>query len=849
MERASWGPFDYDHIGRQFLLIEEHHAEQLTAAATYALRESRYRDAFMYADRRCRIKPIADASDYLLRACILSRIGEHDLARADLKTALEIDPNHQLANLTALHIAEDGDRLSHATAIIRSDHTSSAAREAIGVISESFSAIGAFTATADGINGWCLWKTSSPLHLQITSDVDLYVAAVAPDPTHPLGDLFGHAAEITLDWPPDATYAAIEMPGQKQLVLNDTLLRPSSSRKCQRRRVTTIRKQADSVVIVIPIYGDYDATRRCLASLTAAQQVSVYIRVVLVNDATPDQRIQGLMTTYAQMPGFSVLTHKINLGFARSVNDALATLNDEDVIILNSDTIVPPGFISRLRDAAYAAPDIGTVTPFSNNGEYTSFPVPFRENPLPELKEVVALDRFAAKANTGRIIEMPNGTAFCMYVTRACLDSIGPLSTSFGRGYYEDVEFCLRATKAGFRNVCAADVYVGHEGSKSFGASKRALVTRNLATLEVAYPSYRMISAAFMEEDPLALARQAIEAAAFETKPTCLVLAPHGLDERFISRRCTALSSKNDRVLLAAFRLSAGTIRINIQAPDGGMPQTLHRYFSVDDAPEAFSFWFEELGVSQVEIMAFDETPRALAQAALHGPFAASLLVPRSQAESSSESGPTRFSDDQDDTNAWVQALYSVDAILTLDDETHQRMIVRFGHEKTIEPAFERPRAEHSLLLSACYTFETSRLAVIGTEASITQSFLTQLTDNTAPALLSEIVFVGTAFDDLRLMAGGLIFCTGSIEPSELADVMRLYQVSHVLILDEGIVNAGAYEAVLAAGLRCARIVETSRSPMCDKTGLVIPADSSIAQIVEAINGWIALQRSETGYG
>ena len=123
----------------------------------------------------------------------------------------------------------------------------------------------------------------------------------------------------------------------------------------------------------------------------------------------------------------------------------------------------------------------------------------------------MAIDAIAAKANAGRIIDIPNGTGFCLYITRECLDAVGLLSEDFYRGYVEDVDFCLRARARGFRNVCAPSIYVGHAGSKSFGQEKRALVVRNYAVLDRRYPTYHAETAAFDFADPLLPSRQAIE--------------------------------------------------------------------------------------------------------------------------------------------------------------------------------------------------------------------------------------------------------------------------------------------------------------------------------------------------
>src|SRR5262249_47347250 len=152
--------------------------------------------------------------------------------------------------------------------------------------------------------------------------------------------------------------------------------------------------------------------------------------------------------------------------------------------------IVPPRFINRLAAAAHSSSDIGTVTPFSNNGEYVSFPIPNTFNPLGPYSEVARLDAIAAKVNSGKVVDIPSGIGFCLYITRACCDRVGHFADDFARGYLEDVDFCLRAREQGFRNVCAPSVYVGHAGSRSFGAEKRSLVVRNLRLIEQRFPKH-----------------------------------------------------------------------------------------------------------------------------------------------------------------------------------------------------------------------------------------------------------------------------------------------------------------------------------------------------------------------
>ncbi len=83
-----------------------------------------------------------------------------------------------------------------------------------------------------------------------------------------------------------------------------------------------------------------------------------------------------------------------------------------DVLLLNSDTEVADGWLERMQRAAYSAPDIGTVTPFSNNATICSYPSFCRDNMLPDEFTVESLDPLFAEANSGVTIDIPNAVGF-----------------------------------------------------------------------------------------------------------------------------------------------------------------------------------------------------------------------------------------------------------------------------------------------------------------------------------------------------------------------------------------------------------------------------------------------------
>src|SRR5665213_3965084 len=91
--------------------------------------------------------------------------------------------------------------------------------------------------------------------------------------------------------------------------------------------------------IVIPVYNALDDVAVCVDSVL--RHTDSRHRIVLVDDASPDPRIAELFADYAkrELAQLSLLRNPTNLGFTGTANRGF-TLSRNDVVLLNSDTIV-----------------------------------------------------------------------------------------------------------------------------------------------------------------------------------------------------------------------------------------------------------------------------------------------------------------------------------------------------------------------------------------------------------------------------------------------------------------------------------------------------------------------------
>jgi GT2 family glycosyltransferase len=274
-------------------------------------------------------------------------------------------------------------------------------------------------------------------------------------------------------------------------------------------RVSRRRPPAD---VVVPVYGGAGHTLACLASVLAALPRAS--RLIVIDDASPDRQLAAALNQLARRPRVVLLRHRRNRGFTASANAGIRAAAGRDIVLLNSDTLVAPGWLEELRTVAHGAADIGTVTPLSNDATLLSYPDPTGGNDPPDLAETGRIDALARRVNGGDAIDIPVGVGFCLYVRRACLDAAGPLRADlFAQGYGEENDFCLRARHLGWRHVAAPGAFVAHVGGQSFGAAARHLRLRNEALLERLHPGYAGLIQAHAQADPLAEARRRLDLA------------------------------------------------------------------------------------------------------------------------------------------------------------------------------------------------------------------------------------------------------------------------------------------------------------------------------------------------
>ena len=330
---------------------------------------------------------------------------------------------------------------------------------------------------------------------------------------------------------------------------------------------------AAAVVVIMPVYKGYEDTLAAIYSvLTNAQNTS--FELLVINDCGPDAALNAKLRDLANLGLFTYLENEKNLGFSGTINRGLAHRPDLDVILLNSDTVVFGDWIDRMLAHARFDDSVATITPLSNNATLCSYPDINRNNLISLGVSPAELDEFARACNKGKSSVLPTGVGFCFYMRRGVINKIGELdAVAFPRGYGEENDYCMRALKAGFRNIFAHDVFVYHTGqisfanfaASSFGPAQTALLGK--------HPDYLLRVQRYFKADPAREARMRLDLYRLARKlgPNSAVFVTHAVSGGVVTHiRAMAARLAKENINVLFMRVGGGgNLNVTVSPAEG----------------------------------------------------------------------------------------------------------------------------------------------------------------------------------------------------------------------------------------------------------------------------------------
>ena len=221
-----------------------------------------------------------------------------------------------------------------------------------------------------------------------------------------------------------------------------------------------MEKEKRKASIIILSYNTMEITKLCLDSIRRFTEPGTY-EIIVIDNASSDGSVNYLQT----QSDIKLILNKENMGFPKGCNQGIiAAEENNDILLLNSDTIVTPRWLRQLRTALYSDEKIGAVSCVTNCCSN-------RQQISVKYTSTAELAQFADTFNRTdekKWIPFFRLVGFCMLIKRSVVDKIGYLDEAFSPGNYEDDDYSFRIREAGYKLLLCKDTFIHHFGSASF---------------------------------------------------------------------------------------------------------------------------------------------------------------------------------------------------------------------------------------------------------------------------------------------------------------------------------------------------------------------------------------------
>lgn len=236
--------------------------------------------------------------------------------------------------------------------------------------------------------------------------------------------------------------------------------------------------------VVVCVHDAPEDVRTCLWSLLHSTTRPFHL--IVVDDGSGPETAQMLDRWALAEPEIELIRNEgPDHGYTRAANIGLRASTGAHVILLNSDTVVSPGWLERIVACAESDEQIALVGPLSNAATHQSIPTVKKDgrwavNEHPPWMTVDSTAMLLSGLSKRARPRVPFVNGFCYALTREAIDRVGLFDEErFGSGYCEENDFCIRARDAGFSAALADDAYVFHAKSKSYTSTGRDEVAQH----------------------------------------------------------------------------------------------------------------------------------------------------------------------------------------------------------------------------------------------------------------------------------------------------------------------------------------------------------------------------------
>jgi len=218
--------------------------------------------------------------------------------------------------------------------------------------------------------------------------------------------------------------------------------------------------QPPEVTVCILNYNGKDHIEKALESVYRTTK-GRSVEVIVWDNGSMDGSVEYLKTLPKDMP--KVVFSEKNIGVQARAN-MIAMAQADYIVVMDNDVILTSGWLDTCLRWSKLIPDCGIIAPMSN---YASGPQKIDREPSYD-GNIEQLEMFAKywgedPQHRGNFLQTPRLPSFLWFITPECLKRVGNMR-SFGKIFYEDDDYSIRATISGLKVVIDQGWYVHHAG-------------------------------------------------------------------------------------------------------------------------------------------------------------------------------------------------------------------------------------------------------------------------------------------------------------------------------------------------------------------------------------------------
>lgn len=237
--------------------------------------------------------------------------------------------------------------------------------------------------------------------------------------------------------------------------------------------VSSARKAPPLSSIILLTHNNLQQVQYCLHHLQVNTQPDDY-ELIIVDNASTDGTIKLLEAFFDTSDNVQRVEFVQKQKFSRLLNDGAKLASGDNLVFLDSATIVPYGWLGSLT-RLLADDGTGIVGPVSNaigSQGWQNFVCNIKgQDPDFQL-----LDEFAkqlAITCQGKWRKVGLSSSFCFAIRRSLFNDIGQVDEQFGSRLISIQDLAMRLLSKGYYNACAEDVFLHVWGRNEFDSTSR----------------------------------------------------------------------------------------------------------------------------------------------------------------------------------------------------------------------------------------------------------------------------------------------------------------------------------------------------------------------------------------